>query len=119
MEALMDRSVIAEITSHFNALSSIIPLHTIRNEHDYDQAVAALNQFVEQLRGAASNFGAALLQIDRSTASTLPPEAPYRPRSAIHAALTGSQRLACDPVDSVARGVAVQVGSVRPRSSIP
>ena len=45
MEALMDRSVIAEITSHFKALSSIIPLHTISSERDYDKAVVTLNQF--------------------------------------------------------------------------
>ena len=46
MEALMDRSVIAEITSHFKALSSIIPLHPISSERDYDKAVATLNQLL-------------------------------------------------------------------------
>lgn len=43
----MDRSVIAEIASHFNALSSIVPLHTIGSEHDYDKAVATLNQLLD------------------------------------------------------------------------
>lgn len=52
MEALMDRSVIAEITSHFKALSSIIPLHTINSEHDYDKAVEKLNQLLDA--GAAN-----------------------------------------------------------------
>lgn len=52
MEALMDRSVIAEITSHFKALSSIIPLHTISSERDYDKAVATLNQLLDA--GAAN-----------------------------------------------------------------
>lgn len=52
MEALMDRSVVAEITSHFQALSSVIPLHTIRTEHDYDKAVEALNQLLDA--GAAN-----------------------------------------------------------------
>lgn len=52
MEALMDRAVVAEITSHFKALSSIIPLHTIRSEHDYDKAVEALNQLLDA--GAAN-----------------------------------------------------------------
>ena len=52
MEALMDRSVIAEITTHFKALSSIIPLHTISSEHDYDKAVATLNQLLDA--GAAN-----------------------------------------------------------------
>lgn len=52
MEALMDRSMVAEITSHFQALSSVIPLHTIRNEYDYDKAVEALNQLLDA--GAAN-----------------------------------------------------------------
>lgn len=47
MEALMDRAVVAEITSHFQALSAIVPLHTIHTEHDYDRAVAALNQLLD------------------------------------------------------------------------
>ncbi len=52
MEALMDRAVVAEITSYFQALSAIIPLHTIRTEHDYDKAVASLNQLLDA--GAAN-----------------------------------------------------------------
>lgn len=52
MDALMDRSVIAEITSHFKALSSIIPLHTISSERDYDKAVTTLNQLLDA--GAAN-----------------------------------------------------------------
>ena len=52
MEALMDRSVIEEITSHFKALSSIVPLHTISSERDYDKAVATLNQLLDA--GAAN-----------------------------------------------------------------
>jgi HTH-type transcriptional regulator/antitoxin HigA len=47
MEALMDRSVVAEIISHFQALSSVIPLRAIRNESDYDKAVAAINQLLD------------------------------------------------------------------------
>ena len=43
----MDRTLVAEITSHFQALSSIIPLRTIRTEHDYDRAVAVLNQLLD------------------------------------------------------------------------
>lgn len=52
MEALMDRSVITEITSHFKALSSIIPLHTINSARDYNKAVATLNQLLDA--GAAN-----------------------------------------------------------------
>ena len=52
MEALMDRAVVAEITAHFQALSSMIPLHTIRTEHDYDKAVKVLNQLLDA--GAAN-----------------------------------------------------------------
>jgi HTH-type transcriptional regulator/antitoxin HigA len=52
MEAVMDRSVIAEITSRFQALSSVIPLHAIRNDADYEKAVAALNRLLDA--GAAN-----------------------------------------------------------------
>ena len=52
MEALMDRAVVAEITAHFQALSSMIPLHTIRTEQDYDKAVEVLNQLLDA--GAAN-----------------------------------------------------------------
>lgn len=47
MDAVMDRAVVAEITTHFQALSSVIPLHPIRNEADYDKAVAALNGLLD------------------------------------------------------------------------
>lgn len=48
----MDRTVVEEITSHFQALSSIIPLRTIRNEDEYDKAVNVLNQLLDA--GAAN-----------------------------------------------------------------
>ncbi|CAN5136592.1 hypothetical protein BH11PSE11_BH11PSE11_05180 [soil metagenome] len=72
MEALMDRSVIAEITSHFKALSSIIPLHTIRSERDYDKAVAKLNQLLDAgaanekhpLAGLVNTLGALISEYD-------------------------------------------------------
>jgi len=47
MEAVMNRAVVAELTSHFKALSSVIPLHAIHDEYDYDQAVAALNKLLD------------------------------------------------------------------------
>ena len=52
MEAVMDRSVIAEITSRFQALSSVVPLHAIRTDADYENAVAALNRLLDA--GAAN-----------------------------------------------------------------
>jgi len=52
MEAVMDRSVIAEITSRFQALSSVVPLHAIRTDEDYEKAVAALNRLLDA--GAAN-----------------------------------------------------------------
>ena len=52
MEAVMDKSVIAEITSHFQALSSVVPLHAIRTDTDYEKAVAALNRLLDA--GAAN-----------------------------------------------------------------
>ncbi len=47
MEALMDRDVIAAITSHFQALTAKIPLRAIHNEQDYDKAVSAMNQLLD------------------------------------------------------------------------
>ncbi len=52
MEAVMDRVVIAEITSRFQALSSVVPLHAIRTDADYEKAVAALNRLLDA--GAAN-----------------------------------------------------------------
>lgn len=52
MEAVMDTGVVADITSHFQALSSVIPLHPIRTDADYEKAVAALNQLLDA--GAAN-----------------------------------------------------------------
>lgn len=47
MEALMDSTVVEEITSHFRALTSVIPLHPIRTESDYDKAIETLNQLLD------------------------------------------------------------------------
>ena len=52
MEALMDRDVIAEITSQFQALTAKIPLRAIHNEQDYDKAVSTMNQLLDA--GAAN-----------------------------------------------------------------
>ena len=52
MEAIMDRTVIAEITLHFQALSSVVPLHPIRTGVDYEKAVTALNRLLDA--GAAN-----------------------------------------------------------------
>lgn len=72
MEAVMDRTVVAEITAHFQALSSVIPLHLIRTESDYDKAVAALNQLLDAgaanekhpLAGLANTLGALIGEFD-------------------------------------------------------
>lgn len=47
MEAIMDRTVVAEITARFQALTSIVPLHAIRTKRDYDKAVSTLNQLLD------------------------------------------------------------------------
>lgn len=52
MEAIMDRSVVAEIVSHFKALTSIVPLRTIGSEDEYEHAVSVLNQLLDA--GAAN-----------------------------------------------------------------
>ncbi len=47
MEAIMDRTVVAEITARFQAFYVIVPLHAIRTKRDYDKAVSTLNQLLD------------------------------------------------------------------------
>lgn len=47
MEALMDRETIDDITSRFQALAAVVPLHAIRTGADYDKAVNVLNQLLD------------------------------------------------------------------------
>lgn len=47
MEALIDRVVVAEITSHYEALNALVPIHPISNPEDYAKAVTALNQLLD------------------------------------------------------------------------
>lgn len=47
MEAVMDRKVIEDITAQFQSLVSVVPLHAIRNEADYEKAVSVLNQLLD------------------------------------------------------------------------
>jgi HTH-type transcriptional regulator/antitoxin HigA len=66
MEALIDRVVVAEITSHYEALNALVPIHPISNQVDYMKAVAALNQLLDAgaadedhpLAGLVSTVGA-------------------------------------------------------------
>ena len=53
METLVGRDLVAEITSRYQALLSLVPLHAIRNEEDYSGAMFALNQLLDA--GAASD----------------------------------------------------------------
>jgi HTH-type transcriptional regulator/antitoxin HigA len=53
MEAIIDRVVIAKLTSHFEALTAFVPLHPINSQGDYAKAVAALNQLLDA--GAADD----------------------------------------------------------------
>lgn len=52
MEAIMDRSVVEEITKRYQALVSIVPLSVIHTPKDYDNAVLMLNQLLDA--GAAN-----------------------------------------------------------------
>lgn len=47
MEAVMDRQVINDITSRFQALTALVPLHAIRTEADYEKAITVLNQLLD------------------------------------------------------------------------
>jgi HTH-type transcriptional regulator/antitoxin HigA len=52
MEALMKRTEIEQLTSHFQALSAVVPLHAINSEREYDAAVHSLNSLLDA--GAAN-----------------------------------------------------------------
>jgi HTH-type transcriptional regulator/antitoxin HigA len=54
VEALSHRNMIEELTTHFQALASIVPLHPVRSDADYDKAVAMLNELVDS---GATNDG--------------------------------------------------------------
>jgi HTH-type transcriptional regulator/antitoxin HigA len=47
METLIDRERIEEITAHYLALTAMVPLREIRDEPDYDKAVAAMNGLLD------------------------------------------------------------------------
>lgn len=47
----MKLSMVKELTSHFQALATIIPLRTIRTEDGYDEAVRVLNQLLDASAG--------------------------------------------------------------------
>lgn len=47
MEAIGDHNKILELTTHFQALASIVPLHPVRTSEDYDKAVAMLNALLD------------------------------------------------------------------------
>ena len=53
METVMDRELLKEITSRYQALASLVPLQAIRNEQDYEKAISALNQLLDA--GAAND----------------------------------------------------------------
>lgn len=53
METLKDRDVLAEITSRYQALASLVPLHAIRSEQDYENAISILNRLLDA--GAAND----------------------------------------------------------------
>ncbi len=47
MEAVIDRAVIAKLTSHYEALNAFVPLHSITSQDDHAKAVAALSQLLD------------------------------------------------------------------------
>ncbi len=53
METLSHRNMIEELTTHFQALTAVAPLHPVRTAADYDKTVALLNELVD--RGAAND----------------------------------------------------------------
>ncbi|MBB5606769.1 MULTISPECIES: type II toxin-antitoxin system HigA family antitoxin [unclassified Janthinobacterium] len=47
MEALTDRKVVEQITTHYQALSTLVPLHPLNDEADYERAVGILNGLLD------------------------------------------------------------------------
>ncbi|MBB3213409.1 HTH-type transcriptional regulator/antitoxin HigA [Herbaspirillum sp. Sphag1AN] len=63
MEALIEKRVIEDVTTHFVALSSVIPLSAIRSEGDYNNAVSSLNQLLDIGAGEENHALANLVDI--------------------------------------------------------
>ena len=47
METITNRRAIEQLTKHFVALSQLVPLHPIRSENDYDQAVQVMERLLD------------------------------------------------------------------------
>jgi HTH-type transcriptional regulator/antitoxin HigA len=47
METVIHPVAVAEITAHFEALQSFVPLHSITTKDEYAKAVSALNQLLD------------------------------------------------------------------------
>ncbi|MBC3876817.1 MULTISPECIES: type II toxin-antitoxin system HigA family antitoxin [unclassified Undibacterium] len=47
MEAVIDRSTVKEISERYQALTEFVPLKSIHNDADYENAIVALNQLMD------------------------------------------------------------------------
>lgn len=47
MEAVIDRATVKEISERYQALTEFVPLKSIHNDADYENAIAALNQLMD------------------------------------------------------------------------
>ncbi|MBK1891922.1 transcriptional regulator [Undibacterium sp. 14-3-2] len=47
MEAVIDRSTVQEISTRYQALIELVPLKSIHNEAEYENAIAVLNQLMD------------------------------------------------------------------------
>lgn len=47
METLISDKGLAELTGHFQALSTVVPFHPVRSRSEYDRAVKILNQLLD------------------------------------------------------------------------
>jgi HTH-type transcriptional regulator/antitoxin HigA len=63
METLIDRKLIDEITSHYLSLSALVPLRAIRDEFEYDRAVAVMNCLLDAGASSESHPLADLVQM--------------------------------------------------------
>lgn len=62
MAAVIERTLIGDITERFNALSALVPLHAIRSQADYERAVSVMNLLLDA--GAADEHSPLAALVD-------------------------------------------------------
>lgn len=86
MEALMDRKIIDAMIVQFQSLAAVIPLHPIRDEAGYNNAVAVLNQLLDA--GGADEASPVAVMADALGVFIADYEDVHNPREDVHPSVT-------------------------------